>query len=170
MPRRLPRSAVRPASWRIALGAALTVLAGSSLLAAASTTASADVRSRDYFLPGNLLVSGSVYVGRPGLLQPGVTVLPPDCTSGCVTAISDGAYPQVFNNVLADPSFGVTSPAFLAQLTPSGRLVSILRVPAGIGRGDYMTTSFSSKSELALNLSTSGRQVTVNGAECCAAA
>ncbi len=165
IPRHLPRYAARPASWRIALAAALTVLAGSSLLAAASTTASADVRSRDYFLPGNLLVSGSVYVGRPGLLQPGATVLPPGCTSGCVTATSDGAYPQVFNNVLADPSFGVTSPAFLAQLTPSGRLVSILGVPAGIGRGDYMTTSFSSKSELALNLSTSGRQVTFMGYE-----
>jgi hypothetical protein len=120
MPRRLPRNAARPASWRIALAAALTVLAGSSLLAAASTTASADARSRDYFLPGNLLVSGSVYAGRPGLLRPGVTVLPPGCTSGCVTATSDGAYPQVFNNVLADPSLGVTSPAFLAQLTPSG--------------------------------------------------
>jgi hypothetical protein len=81
------------------------VLAGSSLLAAASTTASADVRSRDYFLPGNL-ASGSVYAGRPAPAAAGVTVPPPDCTSGCVTATTDGAYPQVFNNVLADPSFG----------------------------------------------------------------
>jgi hypothetical protein len=57
----------------------------------------------------------------PGLLTPGVTVLPPGCTTGCVTATNDGSYPQVWDNALADGSFGVTSPIFLDQLTPSGR-------------------------------------------------
>jgi hypothetical protein len=65
----------------------------------------------------------------------------------------------VFNNALVDPSFGVTSPVFLDQLTPSGRLLSTLRVPSAGG----LVTSFSSKSELALNLSTSGRQVSFMG-------
>ena len=83
-------------------------------------------------------------------------------------ATNDGTYPQVFNNDLVDASFGVTSPVFLDQLTPSGRLVSALPVPDGSqpgnGRnGDHLVTSFSSKSELALNLSTTGRSVTFMG-------
>ena len=73
--------------------------------------------------PGDLLISGSVYTGSAGLLTPGVTVLPPGCTSGCATATADGSYPGVFNNVLADGSFGITSPIFLNEVTPAGRLV-----------------------------------------------
>ena len=65
-----------------------------------------------------------------------MTILPPGCTSGCVTATNDGSYPGVFNNDLVDASFGVTSPVFLDQLTPSGRLVSTLRVPDGRSRAE----------------------------------
>ena len=57
----------------------------------------------------------------------------------------------------------MTSPVFLNQLTPSGRLVSTLRVPDGPGPGGGLVTSFSSKSELALNLSTSDRDLTFMG-------
>jgi hypothetical protein len=106
--------------------------------------------------PGNLLVSGSSY--READIQPGVTQLPPGCTGpscATATATADGAYPYVFNNDAADGSFGVASPIFLDQLTPSGSLVSRIKVPA-----DQLVTSFSSKSEDALNLSTSGREVT----------
>src|SRR6202034_4480419 len=76
--------------------------------------------------------------------------------------------PEVWDNVLADESFGVTSKIFLDQLTPSGTPVSTLEVPnsatPGIATGaDQMVTSFSSKSELALNLSTGGRYVTFMG-------
>ena len=107
--------------------------------------------------PGNLLVSGSVYRGAD--IQPGVTQLPPGCTTAnCVTANSDGAYPYVFNNDVVDGSFGVTSPIFLDQLTTSGQLVSRIKVPTR-----DLVTSFSSKSELALNVSTSGRTVTFMG-------
>jgi hypothetical protein len=117
--------------------------------------------------PGNLLISGSVYTGRAGLLTPGVTVLPPGCTTGCVTATADGTYPGVFNNDLADASFGITSPIFLNEVSPDGRLVRTLRVPAGtrpgVPGGSGMVTSFSSKSELALNQSTSGQSVTFMG-------
>ena len=60
----------------------------------------------------------------------------------------------MFNNDLVDGSFGVTSPVFLDQITPSGRLVSTLRVPDASQHGGGLVTSFSSKSELALNLST----------------
>jgi hypothetical protein len=49
------------------------------------------------------------------------------------------------------------------MFTPSGRLVSRLQVPGGSRPGDHAVTSFSSKSELALNLSTNGRDVTFMG-------
>ncbi|HEX4256489.1 MAG TPA: hypothetical protein VH089_15445 [Streptosporangiaceae bacterium] len=111
--------------------------------------------------PGNLLVSGSTYTGDPGIVA-GQTVLPPGCTTGCVTATADGTYPQVFNNVLADPSFGVTSTITLTELSPSGRTLGALAVPSASSDGRAVT-SFSSKSELALNLSTDGRYVTFMG-------
>jgi hypothetical protein len=157
--------------WLTRRRAALTLapLFGAALIAAGANGAYA--RAGDdggrFFIPGNLVVSRSVYTGTPGLLQPGVTVLPPGCTSGCATAVSDGTYPQVWNNDLADASFGITSPVFLDQITPSGHLINTLRVPDGSsrseGRGDLLATSFSSKSELALNLSTSGRNLTFMG-------
>ena len=79
--------------------------------------------------PGNLLVSTSQY--READIQPGVTVLPPGCTSGCATATADGAYPYVFNNDIVDPSFGVAAPIVLDQFTPTGHLLSQLPVPTG---------------------------------------
>jgi hypothetical protein len=76
-----------------------------------------------YFTPGNLVVSRSVYVNTNNI-QPGVTVLPPDCSvANCptpVTAIVDGTYPFVFNNASVDGSFGITSKIFLDQITPTG--------------------------------------------------
>jgi hypothetical protein len=147
---------------------ALAVLTGSTLVAATSAAASAHGSGGTSLEPGNLLVSGSVYDNNPGILTPGVTVLPPGCTTGCAVATNDGSYPGVWGNDLADASFGVTSPIVLDQLTPSGRLVSTLRVPDGSPNasgpdGDHVVTSFSSKSELALNLSTGSRYVTFMG-------
>ena len=69
------------------------------------------------FFPGNLVVSRSVYDNNPNILQAG-TELPPNCTSGCVTATNNGAYPTVWNNDLTDGSFGITSKIFLDQMTP----------------------------------------------------
>jgi hypothetical protein len=155
---RLPRG-------RITL--ALAPVTAVSLVAGLGGAASAHTGGgRPWFLPGNLVVSRSVYEGSAGLLQPGVTVLPPGCTSDCVAATANGSYPGVWDNVLADPSFGVTSPIFLDQITPYGRRVNTLRVPATAapwGDSDHVVTSFSSKSELALNLSTSGRDLTFMG-------
>jgi hypothetical protein len=119
--------------------------------------------------PGNLLVSRSVYDASPGIIQPGVTQLPPNCLpANCVTATADGAYPTVFNNDLVDASFGVTSKIFLDQITRRGELVGSLEVPNSsqhhVGpNADQMVTSFSSKSEIALNLSTDGQYVTFMG-------
>ncbi len=150
---------------RVTLTLAATAAAACGLVAAAVPAASAHTRFGGYFQPGNLLVSRTVYVDRPSAITPGVTQLPPGCVApNCVTATADGGYPEVFNNDLADGSFGVTAPIFLDQLTPSGRRVSTLPVPDGVwDRGDHMVTSFSSKSELALNQSTSGRYVTFMG-------
>ena len=116
----------------------------------------------------NLLVSRSVYEGSSSLLVPGTTILPPGCLSACVFANNDGTYPEVFNNDIADASFGITSPIFLDEITPSGARVGTIEVPNslehhGHGSSDQMVTSFSSKSEIALNLSTAGRHVTFMG-------
>jgi hypothetical protein len=128
-----------------------------------------------YFTPGNLVVSRSVYDNNPNNVEAGVTLLPPNCsapsgscTTPPTTAISDGTYPYVFNNDTIDASFGITSKIFLDQITPSGTLVNSLEVPNSSQNGvpptkDQMVTSFSSKSELALNLSTDHKYLTFMG-------
>jgi hypothetical protein len=120
-----------------------------------------------FFAPGNLLVSRSVYDNDAANVQVGET-LPPGCTTGCVSATTNGSYPYVFNNALVDKSFGITSKILLDQLTPSGSLVNTLEVPNSTQNGvpptkDQLVTSFPSKSELALNLSTDGSEVTFMG-------
>jgi hypothetical protein len=113
------------------------------------------------FTAGNLVVSRSVYTGDASTVTVG-QALPPVCpaTAACGTgkATANGAYPGVWNNNLADGSFGITSPIFLDQITPMGTLVSTLAVPTNL-----MTTSFSSKSEIAVNLSTDGTALTLMG-------
>jgi len=165
-----PAKGRRPRGVLLATAAAgiAGLLAAVGPLSASGATADAHGGQRPWFLPGNLVVSGSYYTGQADLFTPGVTELPPGCTgSGCTAAVADGSYPYVFNNDASDPSFGVTSPVFLDQITPGGRLVNVLRVPDGNGpggtRADHVVTSFSSKSELALNLSTDGRDLTFMG-------
>ena len=105
------------------------------------------------FIPGNLVVSRSVYQGTASTVTVGMA-LPPNCpsTAKCsMPATNDGTYPGVFNNANADSSFGVTSPIFLDQITTEGTRINTLPVPTSL-----VVTSFSSKSELALNLSPEG--------------
>jgi hypothetical protein len=122
-----------------------------------------------HLFPGNLLVSRSVYDNKANNVVAGTTLLPPNCVgSACATATADGTYPTVFNNDLVDASFGITSKIFLDQLSPSGWPINSIEVPNSAGRGvgpnaDQMVTSFSSKSELALNLSTDRQTVTFMG-------
>jgi hypothetical protein len=112
------------------------------------------------FIPGDLVYSSSTYV--PADITPGVTQLAPGCAdtaaaSGvpCVFANADGTFPTVFDNALVDGSFGVVSPLYLNQITPSGKDQGTIPVPS-----DQLNTSFSSKSEGALNLSTNGKELT----------
>ncbi len=70
--------------------------------------------------------------------------------------------------MLVDGSFGITSKIVLDQLTRSGLLISSLEVPNSSQRhlsptSDQMVGSFSSKSEVALNLSSDRRFVTFMG-------
>jgi hypothetical protein len=124
-------------------------------------------------VPGNLLVATSTFVNDPNIVA-GSTPLPPGCSTAakaydpCGTAVAPGNYPYVFNNDSVDGSFGVTSPIRLLQLTPDGRYINSVEVPNSTepsvtSTSDQMVTSFSSKSELALNLSPDGRYVTFVG-------
>ena len=126
-----------------------------------------------HFYPGNLLVSRSVYDNNAANVTVG-QILPPGCATtkaGCPKgsgAISNGTYPTVFNNDTYDGSFGITSKIYLDQVTPFGWLVNTLEVPNSSQPGitsssDQLVTSFSSKSELSLNLSTSHNAVSFMG-------
>jgi hypothetical protein len=141
---------------RIARGLALTLGLG-VLITAPAQADPGHWGHHDALEPGNLLVSTSVY--SPADIQPGITELPPGCTgAGCMTAVADGSFPYVFNNDSVDAFFGITSPVYLDELTPWGEHVATIPVP-----DDQMVTSFSSKSELALNLSPEGRYVSFMG-------
>jgi hypothetical protein len=128
-------------------------------------------KGSQFFTPGNLVVSRSVYDNDPNNVQVG-ELLPPDCSStqgGCSgNATNDGTYPYVFNNALIDVSFGITSAIYLDQYTPAGVFINSLEVPNSSQKGvpptkDQLVTSFSSKSELALNLSLDGQYLTFMG-------
>jgi uncharacterized protein (TIGR03437 family) len=124
------------------------------------------------FSSGNLVLSRSVYTGDPSTVVVG-QALPPVCPASaniaapgaCAGKASDnGAYASttsannIFNNNKIDGSFGVTSPIFLDQITPSGTTVNSFAVPSNM-----IVTSFSSKSELGLNLSVDGSVITFMG-------
>jgi len=141
--------------FRLIAGAALTAFA-------AGLTASAQT----VFTPGNLVVSRSVYTPAPSSVVVGQT-LPPGCVPSsknkvtCGTAALDGTFPAVFNNAIPDPSFGITSPIYLDQMTPGGAILNTIQVPnSSTTTGDQLVTSFSSKSEEGLHLSTDGTYLT----------
>jgi hypothetical protein len=129
------------------------------------------------FNPNSLVLSRSVYEGTASTVTIGQT-LPPGCKAAtvtlpligggtttvkvkCATAVDNGEYPNlsdshnVFNNDTSDGSFGVTSPIFLDNLTTGGKLLGTFPIPT-----DLAVTSFSSKSELAVNRSTDGKSIT----------
>src|SRR5579864_1593131 len=146
---------------------ALTLVAAS--IAAHAQQSSVGGESR--FQPGFLVISRSTYDNLSSNVQVG-SILPPNCANtmgGCSAstgAPSDGMYPYVWNNDGYDGSFGITSRIFLDQITPGGGFVSTLEVPNSLQKGfarDQMVTSFSSKSELGLHLSTDGKYLTFMG-------
>jgi len=156
-----------------ALAQATCVLGIALATLAAGAQQHGDHQDAAHFWPDNLVVSRSVYDNNPANVKVG-TILPPNCAAtqgGCgasTGAPANGTYPFVFNNDLYDGSFGITSRIFLDQLTPDGRLIDSLEVPNSLDRGinsksDQLVTSFSSKSEIALHLSTDHRALTFMG-------
>ncbi|MGA3294893.1 MAG: hypothetical protein ABSE45_13030 [Candidatus Acidiferrales bacterium] len=160
--------------------AAASVLAAGTFVDKAAANDDQDHSGRFEFQPGTLVLSRSVYAGNASTVTVGQT-LPPGCVpgtvtlpllaggtttvtipsasnSGCNTATADGTYPTVFNNDKADGSFGVTSPIFLDNITTDGQRIGTLAIPS-----DQIVTSFSSKSELALNQSLDGKSITFVG-------
>src|SRR5579862_7224341 len=161
---RLRRGGLRGAAL---LGVSVAMMGAAAQISGSASGASASL------VPGDLLVATSLYQSDPHIVA-GTTELPPGCSPAakapdpCGTAVANGDYPTVFNNDPIDGSFGVTSKILLDQLTPSGTPVGTIEVPnstdAGvIASSDQMVTSFSSKSELALNLSSEGKSVTFMG-------
>jgi hypothetical protein len=142
-----------------------------------------DHDGRFKFQPDSLVISRSVYIGTASTVTIGET-LPLGCLGGpngstvvnvptttpgtttpvtvpCGIASDNGEFPNlldshnVWNNSGSDGSFGVSAPIFLDNLTTDGWLLGSLPIPT-----DDVVTSFSSKSELALNRSIDGKSIT----------
>jgi hypothetical protein len=115
------------------------------------------------FTPNNLVVSRSAYSATASAITIGQQ-LPPVCGTQATCpgqAVVNGSYPDVFQNDSVDGQFGITSPIFLDQITTGGTLINTFPVPTS--GPDQIVTSFSSKSELALNLSLDGKYITFMG-------
>ncbi|MGA3008423.1 MAG: hypothetical protein ABSE59_11095, partial [Opitutaceae bacterium] len=105
---------------------------------------------------GYLLVSRAHYTGAN--VTAGVTVLPNGST-----ATAPGTYPQVWGNEAPDASFGVTAPIYFDVVNKTtGAVVNSTNLTSQVAAqlGLNVTTSFSSKSEIALNLTPDGTAVT----------
>jgi len=163
----------------IVLGMSVAVAAG---MRAGSTD---DDSGRFHFAPDSLVLTRSVYTGTADTVTIGEN-LPPGCAGGangsttvtvpttsggttdvtvtCGIASDNGEFPNnfdshnVWNNANSDGSFGITSPIFLDNISPDGWWLGTLPIPT-----NQVVTSFSSKSELALNLSVDGKSLTFMG-------
>jgi hypothetical protein len=109
-----------------------------------------------HFVPNRILVTRSTYTGTAE------TVPFPGSLPNNAASVADGSFPGVFNNETPDGSFGVTSPIFLDQLAPSGKVLSTLNVTDAIFTqlGLHVATSFPSKSELGLSFTPDNSAVT----------
>lgn len=103
-----------------------------------------------------LIVSRTVYPSGANVpsIFPNVTVLP----NGAL-AVGDGNFANVFKNEAPDPAFGVTTPIIIDRRALDGSIISSFTPGANVP----LVTSFSSKSELGLNVSQDGRYVTFMG-------
>lgn len=159
------------------------VLALALIIATAGIARAGDDGDKDgkQFKPNTLVLSRSVYEGTEATVGVGQT-LPPGCkaevvpvpvlmafqamnggptlnvTVTCAIATANGTYPNVFTNDAPDGSFGVTSPIFLDNITTDGKLLNTFAVDPS-----RIVTSFSSKSELALNRSLDKESITFVG-------
>jgi hypothetical protein len=173
--------------WRTLAGLAVaTALASAGGVLVSKMAADDDHHhSRHFrFQEDSLVLSKTVYAGTASTVIPG-EALPPGCMGGatgltvevpliaggtlgvavpCGFASDNGEFPNdqdahnVWNNSGSDGSFGITSPIFLENITEDGWVLDTLPIPS-----DRIVTSFSSKSELALNRSVDGKSLTFMG-------
>jgi hypothetical protein len=125
---------------------ALTV--GCSALAIAVGASAA--RATDFIAGDTLLISTTTYqdVGAVANLVAGTSLLPGSNAGETSTATSNGNLNTVWSNEAGDPSFGVTSAISLSDLSvKTGAVLASTTLDPSI-----VSTSFSSKSELGLNL------------------
>jgi hypothetical protein len=153
---------------RLALAVSIAALAAPASIFAIPAGANA-TSGHNVFSSGDLLVTTGVWTTNSDITA-GSTMLPPNCATAnpayvsCNAAAAPGTYPVVFNNGAIDGNFGVSQPIVLDEVDPdTGRLLKAVTVPDDPTKGDHLTTSFSSKSELALNQSTDGQYDTFVG-------
>src|SRR5271156_3395716 len=142
------------------LGVGRMALIGTALLATVGAS-KALAQSRNIFTPGELLVSASTYAGNDGMIVIGQTVLPASGDKAIANgSYGDGSTANFTENDNADSNFGITSPFVLIEVNPTtGNEDMTFNVTAATG----MVTSFTSKSEGSLNLSSDGLAVTFMG-------
>ncbi len=112
-----------------------------------------------------LIVTSSFYQGTATHIVVGTTVLAGKTAGSTVTATADSSYLNVWNNNKTDASFGVTSPVYISFLDSEyGNIQQTINLTDIAARQGYnFVTSFSSKSELAVNISTDGKSLTLMG-------
>ena len=160
-------------------GTAATVAIGQALpgsvpttFSTGATTTTGTVGSNAGFVVGgpaqithggtNFLVTIALATGKTSLTwTPALATAPASGDAIVPLADANGSYPGVWANETPDPSFGVTSPIFLDELTTSGTLVQTVSLPTS--GPNQVVTSFSSKSEIGLNLSPDGTSVAFMG-------
>ena len=125
---------------------ALTVSCSAFAVAFAANAA----RAANYIQGDSLLISTTTYqdVGAVAGLVAGTSLLPGANAGQTSTAVSNGALNTVWNNASGDPSFGVTSAIGISDLSSKTGAV----LASTILNPSIVSTSFSSKSELGLNL------------------
>ena len=127
---------------------AALALFGSAALAA--LVAGSSAQATTFIAPGSLLISSTTYadVGAAAGLVAGTSVLPGSKAGKTSKATANGAFLNVFNNETPDPAFGVTSAIKIQDLSAhSGAVLASLAIDPNV-----VSTSFSSKSELSLNI------------------
>jgi hypothetical protein len=150
-------SKVISSSYRLALPA------GCSAVALGSATLSS--RAADYINPNSFLISTPTYqdVGQVAGLVAGSSLLPGSKAGKTSTAASNGNLDTVWDNEAGAHSFGVTSAITLQDLNANSTNADVLA--SKTLNPSLVSTSFSSKSELSLNLarSSSGYVATFMG-------
>lgn len=116
------------------------------------------------FNANDLVVTSSYYEGTVTPIAVGSTTLAGTTAGTTSSAAADSSYLNVWSNTTPDAAFGITSPIIVSDVSTSGTTQASYNLTAiAASQGINLVTSFSSKSELAVNLSTNGNSLTIDG-------